>query len=222
MVVVLAACTEPALLPDAANDPESPQTPDAAEDPSREQLTGHIDVLRETVAAASEQLRAAASADTPADARSAVQDALGRLLDDPAVSGTDLALLPAASADREVAGDQDDGLTTLLTLARDTGGALGDRTIEALRHPIAGDLGAWERDAAGVVDSVERTIATSRDLDVLEDAIRELPGDATRALAWTMLASRASDRDAIAAYAERGAVHLDFVLAALDQLSESM
>jgi len=220
MVTALAACTEPTLSADGGveEDIEAPPAPEDVVDTTDDALAEQLSVTRHTVASAIEQLGRAAEADTLPAARTAAEEALALLLDDPATSSSTPALLPSESAERDVAGGQDDGLTTLLTLARDAGGSLGGQTIEVLRDPIAGDLGAWERDAAGVIDGVRGAITGNRDLDDLEEEVRELPGDATRALAWTLLAIDANDRDAVAAYAERGVVHLDFVLTALDQL----
>jgi ribosomal protein L11 methyltransferase len=44
--------------------------------------------------------------------------------------------------------------------ARDVGGSFGNTVVDLLRDPVAGDLGAWQRDAAGVLASIDETIGT--------------------------------------------------------------
>jgi hypothetical protein len=220
LVLALAwGCTEPLLeeLPPEPEAGEAAPAPVVTGDQDDE-LLGAIDTMLASIATISDELTAARGASEPAAARSAAESALRALLDDGEPGP--LALLPSTEVDRTGASETRDVLTATLTAARDAGGPLGRATVEVLRDPLAGDLGAWERDPAGVVATVEAAITSSGDLEVLEAAVLDLPGDATRALAWTLLATRAERSDELTAYAERALAHLGIVGSALGQLRE--
>lgn len=220
--VLVVACTEP-------EPPESTRPPEGAEDvmtaealdPARDELLETLRALATTVAAAQAELDTAAASENPARARRAAATALALLLDDPeALSTTELALFPSHTAERAASADADDLLSIALTAARDAGGPLGRATVEVLREPVAGDLGAWERDAAGVVASASGVVEDARDVDAVADEVLALPADGLRALAWTMLATETRDAETTRAAAARGSSHLAVVLIGLDLLHE--
>jgi hypothetical protein len=210
------ACAEPAL-PDTPQGEGAEQPVEAsAPDPARDALLAQLHELRATIAAARDELATAMDAADASSARRAGDRALAWLLDDPDEDGV-AALFPSTTTDRGDLGTAD-VLTLSLTAARDAGGTLGRSALELLRDPIAGDLGTWQRDPAGVVASVESTIAGAGDLTAREQAVLELPGEGTRALAWALLTADARDADTAAAYAERGLAHLDLILLSIDDL----
>jgi hypothetical protein len=210
------ACAEPAL-PDTTQGEGAEQPVEAsAPDPARDALVVQLRELRATVAAARDELAAALEPVDAATARRAGDRAVAWLLQGP--DGADgAALFPSMTTDRGDLGS-DDVLTLTLTAARDAGGTLGRSALELLRDPVAGDLGTWQRDPAGVVASVQATTAVAGDLTAREQAVLELPGEGTRALAWALLTAEARDADVAAAYAERGIAHLDLILLAIDDL----
>jgi hypothetical protein len=212
-----AACAEPAL-------PDAPQGEGAdrpvevdAPDPARDALVAQLGELRATVAAARDELASALEPADSASARRAGDRAVAVLLEGGSQAGGTSPLFPSTTTERGDLGSEDE-LTATLTAARDAGGTLGRAAVEALRDPIAGDLGTWQRDPAGVVATVRDTASSRSTLEALERAVLELPGEGTRALAWALLTADARDRDSAAAYAERGVAHLDIILATLDDL----
>lgn len=213
------ACNEPELDDEpgapAAGAPSSDEPPE----PEHEELLARIGDLEAAVGTAAEQLEEAATTDDPTAAGAAVNGALAALLDDPATTGGPPALLPATTTDRGGGGGTD-ALTATLTLARETGGELGTATLDTLRFPIAGDLGAWERDPEGMLAAVDEAVGRARSLEQREDAVLELPGDATRALAWTVAAERARTANDRRLAAERALAHLEVVAGALADLRD--
>jgi hypothetical protein len=210
------ACAEPALPETTQGEGAERPVEASAPDPAREALVAELTELRATVAAARDELAAALDPSETATARRAGDRAVAWLLDGPDRAEA-APLFPSTTTDRGDLGNED-RLSTVLTAARDAGGALGRATLELLRDPVAGDLGTWQRDPAGVVASVQATTAAGSDLTAREQAVLELPGEGTRALAWAMLTAEARDREAAAAYAERGIAHLDIILGAVDEL----
>ena len=134
------------------------------------------------------------------------------------------ALLPSQTLDRSESASSPDLLSATMTLAGDVGGTLGRDIAEVLRDPIAGDLGAWQRDAAGMVALAERVASSSTDLATLETAVRELEGEGTRALAWTFVAEEAveaNDLDLARGAAERALAHVQIMLLAVEDVGGS-
>ena len=222
-VMTVAACSEPAL-PESA--PSAEGTEDVLTeqplDPARDELLDALETLTATVAAVQSELDTAATSEDAAAARSAADRALALLLDDPDTrSTTDPALFPARTTEREGSADINDLLSATLTAAREAGGPLGRATVETLREPVAGDLGAWERDAEGVVASASAVVRGARDVDAVADDVLTLPADGLRALAWTLLATGSRDVAVTRAAAERGSAHLAVVLAVLGLLDEA-
>lgn len=220
-VVALAGCAEPEVpVDDGGSGTVSAEPPVETPDDSSA-LREQLDQLQATVTAARDALVDAQDARS----RSAVvregERALAALLvdvDAASGSGGIEPLLPSATLDRSEAGAGPDLLLTTLTIAQEVGGTLGSDTTEVLRDPIAGDLGAWQRDPAGVVELARNAAASTTDLSRLERAVLELTGEATRALAWTFVVIDADDLRLGQDAAERGQAHLDIISAALDDL----
>lgn len=212
LVLAAAACADPVDAPrqqgEAVRDPIGAEAPD----PGREELAREVDGMRELLAAASGQLSTAAGAQTPGELRAAADTALELLIGDPD-DGT-RPLFPVETGQRGSSGGED-RLTSLLTITREAGGDDGREVRELVRDLVAGDLGAWQRDADGMV-AMARDTATAAAQDT-EEAVFELPGEATRALAWTLLAHGARDLERAREYAARGATHLDVAVTALDE-----
>jgi hypothetical protein len=225
LALSLVACAEPALP--EANDGEGAEQPVEAQspDPGRDALIARLQELRTTVAATRDELASAMDAPDAASARRSGDRAVTLLVDAPELEGEDAApshLFPSTTVERGSIEGADDLLTATLTAARDAGGSLGRAALELLRDPLAGDLGSWQQDPAGVVAAVRATIATSGDLPTLERAVMELPGEGTRALAWALLTAEARHRDVAVAYAERGVTHLELILVTFDDLLDGV
>jgi hypothetical protein len=219
LVTLLLGCTEPGLQEAPEESEVGDAIPEPAAAPQRdEEVLDALEALTLAVTAVREDLAAVMDASDADRARAAATAALDGLLADGTGTSGGLPLLPSTEIDRATSGGARDLLTGTLTVARASGGPLARATVDVLSDPIAGDLGSWERDPAGVIATVEATIAGSDDLDELDRAVLSLPGDATRALAWTLLASRAPGAAEARTYADRASAHLSIVLTALSQL----
>jgi hypothetical protein len=216
LVMALAACADP--VDDTPGRGEAAENPLGSEepDPARDALINEVDALVGLLSGARDRLAEAAEADGLTAAHAAADDVLERLIGDPGDGPP--ALFPVETPDRGAGSEREDQLTAVLTVAREAGGRAGGDVREALRDLVAGDLGSWQRDADGMVDLVEATAMAGDTLEATEQEVFELPGEATRALAWTLLLERASDVDEARAYAERGAAHLDVAVTALTEL----
>lgn len=190
----------------------------ATEDPRRDALVAQLAQLAETVAAARDLLDSAAASGDPAAAR----QALPILTADVSLAGDDAPpvppLLPGPETSREETIDYGDHLTRTTVMARDAGGQLGAQTARLLADQVAGDLGIWQRDAAGLLAEVDRVADPGTEISEAETAVLELPGEGTRALAYALLAARSTDAEAVSAFAERAIAHLDLITLALQQL----
>jgi hypothetical protein len=219
LVGLLAACAEPQLDEEDGTDETVEPAPSAAPAPEEERLRAQLEVLIASVTLARDHLREAAEADTLPDARRAGEAAVAQLVaDGPLPDDQPPALLPAESV---VRGDQrayPDAFAPALSAARQAGGSLGDQVVGVLRDPIAGDLGAWERDPAGMIAQAEAAADPATPLETLDDEVLELGGDALRALTWALLLGETDDLELAQAYGERGAVHLDLILEAAAQV----
>lgn len=187
-------------------------------DPRRDTLVVALSDLHATLQVARGHLAEAEQADDVASGRAAGQRAVDGLLATADIESPDNGvrpLFPAESADPAGSMAREDALTVTLTAARDAG-SVGSGVVDLLRDPLAGDLGAWQRDAAGVVAIVRQTVATTSDLQQLEAEVLTLAGEGTRALAWALLTAQAASLDEVHAYAERAGTHLDIVLQAVD------
>lgn len=222
----LAGCSLPATeTPAPDTDPTEAPVGSTTPDPARDQLVAEIDRLRATIVAAREAFAGALEATGPGAARSDAAAALELLVAPPGTDAADLEdgaprpLFPSEPAERDLPEDTADQLTLTLTQAREAGGSLGNTVVDLLRDPIAGDLGAWQRDATGVLASIDATIADASTLEEREAAVAELPGLGTRAIAWARLTEDAASTEDAVRYAERGVANLDVIIVTLDRLS---
>ena len=217
LAVTVAGCSGDA--PAGGDAPGSPNpTATATPDVREEALLTEVRSLRETVATARRLLEEAAAGDT-----AAAGDAVAALTaDDRLAEGSvDVApLFPGPLSSRAETIDYGDAFSRTLTAARESGGQFGVRISQVLADPIAGDLGIWQRDAEGLLDAVDDA-ARPTSVAEAEQAVLELPGEGTRALAFALLAARAGDGADVRAYAERAIAHLDVVLRALDDALDS-
>ena len=218
-VALLGACADP--IGDDGDEGEAAEDPIGAQepDPARDALAAEVATLAELLTTAHDHLQAAAQADDVAGARADADAVVDLLIGDPTDGSS--ALFPVETGERGAGSDRADQLTSVLTVAREAGGAAGRDVRETLRDLVAGDLGAWQRDADGMVASVEAAATSAGNLEATEQAVLELPGEVTRALAWALLATDAGDLDGVTAYAERGAAHLDIAATALTDLDVS-
>ncbi len=219
VLALLAGCSLPAAGPEEpAGDPSRAPLGSSVPDPTRDVLIGEVQRLRATVTASRDALAAALDSDGTQGARTAADDALNVLVAERGEASEPRPLFPADTLDRDGDVDAPDQLTITLTAARDLGGQLGNAVVDLLRDPVAGDLGAWQRDAAGVLASVTATTREADDLTGLEAAISELPGLGTQAVAWAELTASAGSIEDARAYAERGVASLEVILVSLDLL----
>jgi hypothetical protein len=208
--------------PPPATDPSEAPIGSATPDPAQAALAAEIRDLQATIAAAREAFAGAIDA-SPGAAAGAAEAALELLIAEVGATDVDVAdgprpLFPAETVDRGEVGDTGDQLTATLTVARDVGGTVGNTVVDLLRDPIAGDLGAWQRDAAGVLAAIDETISVAASLEERELAIGELPGLGTRAIAWARLTTEASSTEDATAYAERGVANLEVIEVTIDRL----
>jgi len=128
------------------------------------------------------------------------------------------ALFPSEPSERSAERAGDDALTDLLASARELDGALGRDLLAVLRDVVAGDLGAWELDAPGMVAMAEEAAeeaAGAGDLEGASERILALTGEGTRAIGWTALAGTTEDLALAQEAARSAAGHLDVVRIAL-------
>jgi hypothetical protein len=224
VAVTAGGCTLEEALPEAATTvtPTAPTRGLDAPDPHVEQLAAGLGTLRGSVVEARTALLAAAGDDgTEAAARAvALLTADDELTGDVAATGDLPAapLFPGRETSRLESVNHGDSFTEALTVARSAGSA-GRPLVDLLRDPVAGDLGAWQRGAEGMLDAVDAAARATTDVAAAEAAVAELPGEGTKALAWALLARRAGTENGRAAFAERGVAHLDLVLGAIDELA---
>lgn len=213
--LLLGACSDP--LADDEDRGQAAENPLAADvpDPARDTMLAELDELRALLADARDHLVDAGDADA-AGARTAATTAVELLAGDPA-DGRE-PLFPAERGERGSGGGRDDRLTGVLTVTREAGGDDARAISELLRDLVAGDLGSWQRDAGGMLDLVEDAARPAGSVEEAEETVLGLPGEATRALAWAMLARDARELERAHAYAERGATHLDIAVGAIDDL----
>lgn len=220
-----AACAEPEPIEPG---PEAGVVEDPIEESDeRDVLLDDLDVLHTTLRAIEDALEDVQGADALETAHAAAERALAHLLaDGPDAEEGDgdggmTALLPSETVERTQAVSAPDLLSATLAQAQDTGGQLGRDVADVLRDPIAGDLGAWQRDAAGMVGLAEEAAGSSTDLETLEPSILGLEGEGTRALAWTFVARDADDLELAQAAAERGLAHVQVMRHAVGDVGGS-
>ena len=223
VVILTAACTEPDLVETAPATTDSDDVlSQPALDPARDALVEALATLTDTLTAIQAELEVAATSESASESRAAASAALGLLLDDPGIRSPDEpSLFPSRTIEREEPADLDDLLSATLTAAREAGGDLGRATVEALREPVAGDLGAWERDAEGVISSAAAVVEGARDVDAVAEEVLLLPADGLRALAWTLLANETADTEVTREAAARAGAHMSVVLIGIGLLDTS-
>lgn len=199
--MLMAGCAEPDI-------PQgSTETLDAA---PRQQV--EVDQLGEALNQAVEQLIGAiAQIDTllatPSTNRDALQTAAANALQ--LLVFADDAVFPSAStaSERDAAGN--DAFSVTLNAARAHGGDRGDMVMNALRDTLAGDLGGWERDPAGMrttaLEAYGPTVLATK------DAVTALPADGMRAIGWLSFAVNQNSPDAIKDALVNAQAHLEIV-----------
>jgi hypothetical protein len=218
LVMAGVGCTEPLLQDPEEGEPAADPTPDPSE-PNREALTDDVDELAALLEQVRAELARADEASSPSQARDAGTAALALLVDDPTrPPSAPAALFPSVSDDRGAVDDRTDLFTRLLTAAREAGGPLGEATLALLRDPLAGDLGAWERDPEGLLAGIRAVARPDVPLEELDVEVLGIDGDGARAIAWAMLLEDAPDLELAAAYAERADLHTELVLMATTSL----
>lgn len=221
---VLLGCTAPEVGGDAG-DGDAREEPLAATppDPSVDRVASATEALQGTLEEARTAITDAVDADDLATASSAADRTLAALVVDRGVGSEPStgALFPAETTDRGSSAQAEDRFTRTLTVARD-GGDPGSQLLDLLRDPLAGDLGAWQRDAAGMVSVVESVASGGGSLEQLEAEVAELAGLGTQAIAWTLLTRDADDLEAARAFAERAQASLDVVLVTLERFVEEL
>ena len=220
LVVALGAgCAVP--VPDLPDDAAAAPTAGGegarlpTEDVGGAALTAQLAALDTAVAAVAAALDAAAAAGTAGDletARTAGATAVDLLLGTEDGAG----LLPTGPSDRAGPGS-DDLVTATVTLAGDVGGERARVVLELVRDPLVGDLGAWQRDAPGVVAAVRAAVAAAgADADALDAGLAGTAGELTRALGYALATAGAPDAALAARAATAGAARLTVVRVALD------
>jgi len=215
--VLVAGCAEPSLI--ETDEAIMGELPELGEDlsvdlgPAREQIAALSDLLHQI----DEALATAQDSGDATSARAAGATALDLLVtrDD----STESALLPHVSEDRATTSENPAVMFTALSAAGETGGSVGTDLRAIIADSLAGDLGAWQRDAAGMVAWAREVADPSLPLDTLESNVLELPGEGLRALTWTLLLVDATDVELAQAYALRARAHIGLVSGALDSIN---
>lgn len=217
------ACEVADTPPDATASPTpvDPARAAAPPEPRQEELVAAVGLLGASVEAAIAELQTILDTDDPAVADEAAARAVAQLTasEDLADEIDDLAappLLPGQTISRQETIDYGDSFTTTLTASRNAGDG-GSALLGLLRDAVAGDLGVWQRDPAGVLDQIDDASRTRGDVEAVEAAVIELAGEGSRALAYALRAERSEGEDR-RAYAERAIAHLDIITSAIDEL----
>ncbi len=185
--------------------------------PEAQALADEVEQVVALVEDIRDALDDAAAAETLEDAQAGLERADALLV---AEAGSDAAaLLPIEPAERTESRVGRDAFTELLTEAREVGGELGRSVVEALRDPVAGDLGAWELDAPGVVETARTTGRTAGGIDAAMEPILALEGEAAKALAWVALGRDSSDLDQARDAAELAEGHLEVIVLVLEDVA---
>ena len=215
LAVVASACLDP--LEDDSDEGSAPEAPLGSEtpDPAGEVLAQEVERIVELLDQARDLLLEAAEAEDLSTAKSAAARVEQVLIGDP---GQGDVLFPVETLDRGGLSGRDDLMTRTLTAARDRGGEDGRIATETLRDLVAGDLGGWQRDAEGMVAWVDDVAVERSSLEETEQAVRELPGGGTQALAYALLIERTSSLERARDYGERGAAHLEVARSLLADL----
>ncbi|MFN2555496.1 MAG: hypothetical protein ABR592_01255 [Nitriliruptorales bacterium] len=214
LIALMAGCSQL----DRPSGPAAPlaATMEAVPEPRILALRAELESARQTLGAAGAALEEARLAGDLSAARSAAERTVhtlsasaglaGDLDGDKDVSTAEVTpFFPAPDA-----ATSSDVLSRTLAAARAAGEA-GPRVSAVLEDPVAGDVTGWERRP----DEQMALIQTAAS-DGEGSSIGELQGEATRALAWSLLAVRARELEAVHSFAERGGAHLLVALTALE------
>ncbi|MFP4311539.1 MAG: 50S ribosomal protein L11 methyltransferase [Nitriliruptoraceae bacterium] len=213
--LLAAACTAPGVPVDAPSEQPPPEQPSttSAPSPEDEELLADLAATQELLEQLDAELVAAGEASSANELGAAIARADALLVSDPS-AGT-RALFPSETLERDERAEEPAQLTELLARAREVGGSLGRSVVENLRDPIAGDLGAWERDAAGVVARArDATDGVTEESTALERVLA-LDGEGPRAIAWLSLAGRTEAEDLARRAVELTRDHVEVMVIAL-------
>jgi len=211
------ACTSPATRTTPEDDPAATASQPVL-DPAAQALVEEVEQARDLVARIRGELERASDGGGLPAVRAAASAA-----DELLVATTDSArqaLLPGEAAERTERATTDSAFTVLLNRGRQVGGTIGRDLVESLRDPIAGDLGAWELDAPGVVANARAVTVGADDLETAEQRVFSLDGEASRAIAWIDLARTSEELDLARRAASRATDHLDVIEIALRAVVE--
>jgi hypothetical protein len=223
VLVIASGCTTPSFEAGPVSSASPTLLGASPTDPLAPVVRGVIDALVEHVRSTRDGLAELATNASLDEVRDAAATASRRLTADErfgtGAEPDERPLLPGPVSSREEVVDYNDLFTDALTAAREVG---GDRLLGVLSDPIAGDLGAWQRDPDGVYETVEGTItdAEGQDLAGMATTVAALDGQALRALAWAELATKAGAAEAALTLARRAVAHLDIVLGSLESLAD--
>lgn len=216
-LLLATACTSPATRTTPDDDPATTASQPIL-DPASQALVEEVEQARDLVARIRSELERAGDGDGLPAVRAAAGTADELLV---ATADSDRqALLPGEAAERTEGRTADAAFTVLLTRARQVGGTIGRDLLESLRDPIAGDLGAWELDAPGVVANARAATVDAGDLETAEERVFTLDGEASRAIAWVDLARTSDDRELARLAASRATDHLEVIDIALGAVIE--
>lgn len=212
LVLATAACSADDPSPTAGRSSRPTQV---APQPHLVALRGEVAALEAALGAASRALDEARTARDLDSAQTAAERAVHALSADRRLAG-DLdfdgtvadpgvpPLLPGGSAD--------DLLSRTLAAAR-AAGAAGVPVGAVLNAPVAGDVTSWQR----VPEEESARIRQAAEVGT-QEAIRDLPGEVPRAVAWALLAATADGVEEARKFAERGAAHLQIARTALAEV----
>jgi hypothetical protein len=213
-LLLTAGCLDPLEDEEDGAAPEAPLGSEAM-NPAGQLLAEEVDRLVDLLAGTRDALREAAESGDPGAARAAAQRTEQALIGDPDDGPP---LFPVETLDRGGVSDRDDLMTRTLTAAREAGGDDGRAVTESVRDLLAGDLGGWQRDPEGMVAWAEEVAVERSSMEETEQAVLELPGGGTQALAYVLLIQRTSSAERAQAYAERAAAHLEVARSLLADL----
>lgn len=218
-VLLLAACSEPELAEPDQQPQAEPEPLEAEVDepnPARDTLVEHIEDFAAAIVEVRELLAPALDADDPQVTRDAAEAAFEAFIGDE--DGATVFPGQLSEAERDAAGE--DALRATLAQARDTDGDLGTATVNILRDPIAGDLGAWERDPEGMLAGTVAAVDGVEDADAASEAVMALDGEGTRVIAWLALARDTPDDRLAQEAVTQADGHLEAIELALELISD--
>lgn len=177
--VISAGCAEPQIPQTVTPTTDAAPLETVTVDPLGEALDDAVNVL---IASLDEINAVLATNATDADTLDATaQSALELLV------FADDAVFPQARPKTERNATGNDRLSVVSNAARAFGGHRGDMIINALRDTLAGDLGGWERDPAGMRN--DALSAYGATVQATQAKAAALPAGGMRAIAWIAFAT---------------------------------